>query len=142
MEDQLRKSELRHQARIRLGAQRERVRMLRRRAIAASVLAFVLLWAVVFTQMVSGNDPVLSAKTTKPKLKTVASAPPQRDHETSEANETSATSETSEIEAMEAEATELEAAEIEAAELEVAEVEALEAEAAEIEPEAVTTSPS
>jgi hypothetical protein len=129
MDDPFRRSELRHQARIRLGAQRDRVRVLRRRAIVVSLLAFVLLWGVVFAQLVSGNDPVLGATKTKAKVKTVASAP----LENTEPNESR------EIEAAEAEAAELEAAEFEAAEAEAVEAELA---AAAEEPEAVTTSPS
>lgn len=46
----------------RLRAQRQRAGMLRGRVIAISLLCFGLLWAVVFVQMATGNDPVLSAK--------------------------------------------------------------------------------
>jgi cytoskeletal protein RodZ len=152
MDDQFRKSELRHQARIRLGAQRERVRTLRRRAIVASVLAFVLLWCVVFTQLVSGNDPVLGGKPAKAVASTrsatgqraateeapVELTPTEAEPESAEAEPESGLTE-------EAETLEIEAAEAEAVELEAAEVEAVEAElaaAAEEEAEAVTTSPS
>jgi hypothetical protein len=54
-EKQLRKRE----ARRRLMAQRRRVGDLRSRAIATSLVCFALLWAVVFVQMATGNDPVL-----------------------------------------------------------------------------------
>jgi hypothetical protein len=54
-ERQLRKRE----ARRRLRAQRRRVGALRSRAIATSLACFALLWAVVFVQMATGNDPVL-----------------------------------------------------------------------------------
>lgn len=141
MDDQIRKSELRHQARLRLGARRQRVRLLRRRAIVASVLAFVLLWGVVFAQMVSGNDPVLGGtegKTVASNRKVAAQSPVTVEPTPGEESESGAAeTEAREIEAMEAEAAELEAAEIEASEIEAAEAEALAAEA-----EAVTTSPS
>lgn len=41
---------------------------LRSRVVATSLIAFVLLWGIVFVQMVAGNDPVLGAgpKTTGP----------------------------------------------------------------------------
>jgi hypothetical protein len=54
-ERQMRKRE----ARRRLKAQRRRVGALRSRAIATSLVCFALLWAVVFVQMATGNDPVL-----------------------------------------------------------------------------------
>ena len=47
------------QARIRLRAQRRRVGVLRTRVITISVVCFALLWAVVFVQMATGNDPVI-----------------------------------------------------------------------------------
>ncbi len=54
-ERQMRKRE----ARRRLMAQRRRVGELRSRVIATSLVCFALLWAVVFVQMATGNDPVL-----------------------------------------------------------------------------------
>lgn len=46
----------------RRSAQRMRAGFLRGRVVVASILCFGLLWAVVFIQMATGNDPVLSAK--------------------------------------------------------------------------------
>lgn len=43
-------------------ARRSRAGFLRGRVIAVSILCFGVLWAVVFVQMATGNDPVLSAK--------------------------------------------------------------------------------
>ncbi|HEY2716906.1 MAG TPA: hypothetical protein VGI73_11875 [Solirubrobacterales bacterium] len=43
-------------------AQRNRAGRLRGRVIAASLICFALLWGVVFVQMATGNDPVLSEK--------------------------------------------------------------------------------
>ena len=54
-ERQMRKRE----AQRRLRDQRRRVGALRSRAIATSLVCFALLWAVVFVQMATGNDPVL-----------------------------------------------------------------------------------
>jgi hypothetical protein len=54
-EQQTRKRE----AQRRVRAQRRRVGELRSRAIATSLVCFALLWAVVFVQMATGNDPVL-----------------------------------------------------------------------------------
>jgi hypothetical protein len=125
--DENRKAELQEQAQGRLAIQRARVRQLRQRCIAASLICFALLWGVVFTQLVSGNDPVLAPKA-KGKTKTASAA-------TASSGEV----EQVEIEAAESEASELEAAEIEVSELEAAELEAAQAEA---EAEEVTTSPS
>jgi len=47
-------------SRHRLRAQRERRGRLQSRVVAASLICFVLLWGIVFTQMATGNDPVLS----------------------------------------------------------------------------------
>ena len=44
-----------------LRAQRRRAGELRGRVIALSLIAFVLLWGVVFAQMATGNDPVLGS---------------------------------------------------------------------------------
>jgi hypothetical protein len=49
------------EAQRRLRDQRRRVGDLRSRAIATSLACFALLWAVVFVQMATGNDPVLGA---------------------------------------------------------------------------------
>ena len=141
------------EAQRRLVARRRRVGILRSRAIAVSILCFALLWAVVFVQMATGNDPVLgagrgavSAKAARPESR--------RDSEeaggagaqlaetvetTSPEEEDDAPAEPIEPEAAELEAIEREAAELEALELEAAELEALEAEA---EPVPVETAQS
>jgi hypothetical protein len=49
------------EAQRRVREQRRRVGELRSRAIAISLACFALLWAVVFVQMATGNDPVLGA---------------------------------------------------------------------------------
>jgi hypothetical protein len=61
--------EKQREARRRLNAQRTRAGFLRGRVVAASILCFGLLWAVVFVQMATGNDPVLA-----PKAKAAATA--------------------------------------------------------------------
>jgi cytoskeletal protein RodZ len=48
----------------RLRSRRGRVRRIRKRVIATALVTFTLLWAVIFVQLVSGNDPALSKKTT------------------------------------------------------------------------------
>ena len=60
--DPIERHEKKRDAWRRLLAQRQRAGMLRGRVIAISLLCFGLLWAVVFVQMATGNDPVLSAK--------------------------------------------------------------------------------
>jgi hypothetical protein len=49
-------------ARRRLMARRHRDGQLRLRAVLLSLALFGMFWALVFAQMVSGHDPVLSAK--------------------------------------------------------------------------------
>jgi hypothetical protein len=55
------KHERKRAAQQRLRAQRMRAGMLRGRVVVISLVAFVLLWGVVFAQMATGNDPVLSS---------------------------------------------------------------------------------
>jgi hypothetical protein len=56
------KRELKRLAWRRLAAQRRRAGLLRGRVVAISLICFALLWGIVFVQMATGNDPVLSAK--------------------------------------------------------------------------------
>lgn len=60
--DPIEKRELKRQAWRRLAAQRRRAGLLRGRVVAVSLVCFALLWGIVFVQMATGNDPVLSAK--------------------------------------------------------------------------------
>jgi len=60
--DPIEKLERKRESQRRLQAQRQRAGLLRGRVVAISLIAFVLLWGVVFAQMATGNDPVLSAK--------------------------------------------------------------------------------
>jgi hypothetical protein len=58
---------------------------LRGRVVALSLICFVLLWGIVFAQMATGNDPVLSGKG-----KTVAArstASPRKEIETTDPRE-------------------------------------------------------
>jgi non-ribosomal peptide synthetase component E (peptide arylation enzyme) len=133
--DPIEKRELKRRAWARLAAQKRRAGLLRGRVVIASLICFALLWGIVFAQMATGNDPVLSAKS-----KTVATRPitrAKKELETTETREVDPrrgrkqeqAASTSEAEAVEAEAAEAEAAEaaeIEA--LEIAEIEAAEAE--------------
>src|ERR1700760_2923863 len=60
--DPIQKRELKRQAWMRLAAQRRRAGLLRGRVVAISLICFAVLWSIVFVQMATGNDPVLSAK--------------------------------------------------------------------------------
>lgn len=54
-------SNRRRDAQRRLSARRRRTGELRTRVVVLTLGGFVLLWGLVFTQMATGNDPVLSA---------------------------------------------------------------------------------
>src|SRR5579871_5550438 len=60
-----------------LAARRRRVRRLRKQMTALAVTLFIALWGVIFYQLVSGHDPVLSAKasTSTTRLTTTTSSP-------------------------------------------------------------------
>jgi hypothetical protein len=60
--DPIRKRELKRQAFMRLAAQRRRAGLLRGRVVVVSLICFAVLWGIVFVQMATGNDPVLSSK--------------------------------------------------------------------------------
>jgi hypothetical protein len=64
-------------ARQRLHAQRIRAGELRGRVVIISLITFVLLWGVVFVQMATGNDPVLSRSS-----RALAASGHNRGHET------------------------------------------------------------
>jgi hypothetical protein len=127
-----------------LDAMKRRAGLLRRRVIATAIVGFVLLWAVVFVQMATGNDPVLgagkaarSATEKKPgsgleRRNLQAKAPPPREEEDEESPAVE-----------EPEASEAAGIEAEQAEAEQIEIERWEAEARELEElEAVTTGQS
>lgn len=144
--DPIEKHERKRQAWQRLRAQRRRAGQLRGRVVAISLIGFALLWATVFVQMATGNDPVLGSRSSK-----VASSQPAKGSARQSEAET-VEPEPVETEPVEAEtefegggeSAEIEAEELEALEAEIAEQEAAEFEAAEAEPEPapVTTSQS
>lgn len=139
--DSIEKHQRQRQAWQRLRAQRRRAGQLRGRVVAISLIGFALLWATVFVQMATGNDPVLGGKSSK-----VASSPQAKGsarQSEPESVEPEPVETETEVEG-EGEAAEVEAEEIEAVEAEIAEQEAAEIEAAEAEPEPapVTTSQS
>ncbi len=47
-------------ARAKIRAKRRRVQTIRRRTLRGSLALFAIVWALVFAQLVSGNDPALS----------------------------------------------------------------------------------
>jgi hypothetical protein len=54
-------SDRRREAQRRLWARRRRTGELRTRVVALTLVGFVLLWGIVFTQLATGNDPVIGA---------------------------------------------------------------------------------
>jgi cytoskeletal protein RodZ len=147
--DPTERHERKRQAWQRLRAQKRRAGQLRGRVVAISLIGFALLWATVFVQMATGNDPVLGSKSSK----VASSQPAKGSARQSEAE--AVQPEPVESEPVEAEpeieaepetegSGEVEAEELEALEAEIAEQEAAEIEAAEVEPEPapVTTSQS
>ena len=122
--DPIEKRELKRRAWAKLAAQKRRAGLLRGRVVIASLICFALFWGIVFAQMATGNDPVLSSKS-----KAVATRPVKR---AKKRLETTETREARAAEAVQAESVEAESAEAEAAEIEAAEI--AEIEAAEVEP--------
>jgi hypothetical protein len=65
-------------ARAKIRSKRLRVQMIRRRTLRGSLALFAVVWAVVFAQLVSGNDPALSS-VPKPVPRHVAATEPRRE---------------------------------------------------------------
>jgi len=135
--DSIEKQQHKREAQRRLRAQRQRAGQLRGRVVAISLLAFALLWGVVFVQMATGNDPVLGNSPSTAAVASHRGEPARRNRAgatEAEAIEPEAVEPEVEVEPVEAELIEAEAAEAEAIEAE--------AEAFEAEPAPVTTSQS
>lgn len=64
-------------ARAKIRAKRRRVQTIRRRALRGSLALFAVVWAIVFAQVVSGNDPALSQSTRHAVKRAVATAEPE-----------------------------------------------------------------
>lgn len=47
-----------------MGARRRKARAIRRSVLAFAVASFIAAWALIYGQMVTGKDPVLTQKTT------------------------------------------------------------------------------
>lgn len=58
--DDLRRLEAKGLARAKIRSKRRRVSTIRRRTVRGSLALFAVLWGIIFVQLVSGNDPVLS----------------------------------------------------------------------------------
>jgi outer membrane biosynthesis protein TonB len=64
-------------ARAKIRAKRRRVQTIRRRTLRGSVALFAVVWAIVFAQLVSGNDPALSKSFRHAVHRPVAAAEPE-----------------------------------------------------------------
>lgn len=58
--DDLRRLEAKGLARAKIRSRRRRVSIVRRRTIRGSLALFAVFWAIIFGQLVAGNDPALS----------------------------------------------------------------------------------
>ena len=126
---------LKRRAEVKLAAMRERAVRLRKRVLAGAAIAFVVIWAAIFAQMLTGNDPALgpvAANVRGAAQESVASDPERRAQQA--AAPPSEEGDEGQLEAARLEEERIEAA----AEAERAELEAIEAE----ELEAVTTGQS
>jgi hypothetical protein len=85
--DPIEKRELKRKAWLRLVAQRRRAGLLRGRVVAISLICFAVLWGIVFAQMATGNDPVLSGKEKTVVTRTAASATARQEIETTDPRE-------------------------------------------------------
>jgi hypothetical protein len=72
--DDPRRLEAKGLARAKIRAKRRRVSSIRSRTIRGSLALFAVAWAIVFAQLVSGNDPVLGSDYPKAR-KPIASRP-------------------------------------------------------------------
>lgn len=57
------REELKRRAEAKLAAMRERARRLRGRVLSGAAIGFAVIWVAIFTQMISGHDPVLGPAT-------------------------------------------------------------------------------
>lgn len=64
-------------ARAKIRAKRRRTQTIRRRTLRGSLALFAVVWAIVFAQLVSGNDPALSQSTRHAVKRAVATAKPK-----------------------------------------------------------------
>jgi hypothetical protein len=62
MDDDLHRLEAKGLARAKIRSQRLRISRIRRHTLRGSLALFLVFWGVIFGQLVTGNDPALSAK--------------------------------------------------------------------------------
>jgi hypothetical protein len=67
-------------ARAKIRAKRRRVATIRRRTLRGSLALFATVWAIVFAQLISGNDPALSNAPTRTSHRPVAATEPESEH--------------------------------------------------------------
>jgi hypothetical protein len=127
-----------------LDAMKRRTGQLRRRVVVSAIVGFVLLWAVVFVQMATGNDPVLATgKSVRPAAKKRSVTNPERRNFPATAPPGSEEDDEESPATVEPEANEAAGVEVERVEAEQIEFEQRETEARELEElEAVTTGQS
>lgn len=61
--DDVHRLEAKGLARAKIRSKRRRVQVIRRRTVRGSLALFAISWAIVFGQLVTGNDPALSRST-------------------------------------------------------------------------------
>lgn len=66
-------------ARAKIRAKRRRVQAIRRRALRGSLALFAVVWAIVFSQLASGNDPALSQSTRHAVKRAVETTKPEEE---------------------------------------------------------------
>lgn len=71
-------------AHAKIRAKRRRVQTIRRRTLRGSLALFAVVWAIVFAQLVSGNDPALSKSFRHAVHRPVAAAEPEPEPEPEE----------------------------------------------------------
>ncbi len=101
--DDLRRLEAKGLARAKSRSRRRRVSTIRSRTIRGSLALFAILWAIVFVQLASGNDPVLSRYSKAGKSAATAPRPTPVEPVREPAPEAEAELDESEFEAEEAE---------------------------------------
>lgn len=57
------REEMQRRAEAKLAAMRARARRLRGRVLTGAAIGFAVIWVAIFTQMISGHDPVLGTAT-------------------------------------------------------------------------------
>ena len=101
----LEREQMKSRARAKLVAMRERAVRLRKRALAGAAIGFVVIWAAIFGQMITGNDPALgpaAANVRTAAEESVASDPERRLSRTAAGDEDEGQLEAAQLEELEA----------------------------------------